>query len=134
MKLQLAPMLLIAALAIHGPVEAQDAAVGERTARHQCATCHSFNEGGANRVGPALWAITQRAPGTAPGYRYSPAFLAAARKGFNWNDDNLSEYLSNPSAFVQYMTGDGNARSAKSMRLRAEQQRRDVIAYLRLLR
>src|SRR3546814_5392999 len=36
---------------------AADPAAGEQLASRQCATCHTFNEGGAARVGPNLYDI-----------------------------------------------------------------------------
>jgi cytochrome c len=134
MRRRLAPMLLFAAVITYSPLQAQDAAAGERIARARCATCHTMQDGGPNRVGPNLWRTMQRAPGTAQGFRYQPTFVAAVRTGFRWNEDNLSAYLLDPSGFLRYVTGDPTIRSSKTIRVPREQERQDLIAYLRLLR
>ncbi|MBX9926961.1 MAG: c-type cytochrome, partial [Hyphomicrobiaceae bacterium] len=38
-----------------------------------CAACHSVEKGGANKVGPALWGIVNRAKGAVDGFNYSAA-------------------------------------------------------------
>jgi cytochrome c2 len=62
----------------------------------QCKVCHSL-EAGKNMVGPSLHGLIGRRAGTVPGYAYSPAMKNA---NVTWNDDTLSQYLSNPKAFI----------------------------------
>ena len=45
-----------------------DAAAGEGVAKKQCASCHSFNDGGKNGVGPNIHAILGRAHGATAGF------------------------------------------------------------------
>lgn len=59
----------------------------------RCLACHTFEKGGANKIGPNLFAIVGREAGTAPGYTYSAAMGSA---GFKWTKENLAEYLTNP--------------------------------------
>src|SRR5215469_18783545 len=33
-----------------------------------CATCHTFDKGGANKIGPNLWDVTQEEIAAVPGY------------------------------------------------------------------
>jgi len=62
----------------------------------QCKVCHSL-EAGKNMVGPSLHGLIGRRAGTVPGYAYSPAMKNA---NVTWNEDALSQYLSNPKAFI----------------------------------
>src|SRR5947199_4877135 len=49
-----------------GPLLAKaDAKKGEQVAK-VCAACHTFNKGGANKIGPNLWGMTEEAMAEAP--------------------------------------------------------------------
>ena len=89
---------------------------GQATAK-QCAACHTFEKGGANRVGPNLWGIVGRPKAAVAGFNYSAAMKA---KGGNWSFDDLNKFLASPRGFVQgtNMSFAGLAR---------EQQRADLI-------
>ena len=43
---------------------------GEKAAK-KCAACHSFDKGGANKVGPNLWGVVNRPIGSHEGFSYS---------------------------------------------------------------
>jgi len=62
----------------------------------QCKICHSL-EAGKNILGPSLHGLIGRRAGSVPGYAYSPAMKNA---NVTWNDNTLSQYLSNPKAFI----------------------------------
>lgn len=63
----------------------------------QCQVCHTVNKGGRNGVGPNLNGIFTRAPASAPGFNYSPAFRKALLK---WDDKTLAEFLAAPQKKV----------------------------------
>jgi cytochrome c len=124
------PKKLRAALALAlgtshaGIAAAQDAEAGERVFR-QCQACHQIGEGAQNRVGPQLNGVIGTTAGThAPDFNYSDAMKEAGAAGLVWDDQTLNEYLANPREKVPgtKMTFAG---------LRDEQQRLDVIAYLK---
>ena len=93
---------------------------GQATAK-QCAACHTFEKGGANRVGPNLWGIVGRPKASVAGFNYSAAMKA---KGGNWSFDDLNKFLASPRGFIQgtNMSFAGLARDS---------QRADLIGYLR---
>ncbi len=69
---------------------------GEKQAK-KCKACHSFDKGGKNKVGPALYDILNRKVASSPGFAYS-----AAMKGMDgaWDYDKLAAFLANPKREV----------------------------------
>ena len=63
----------------------------------RCVACHTFTEGGANRVGPNLWGVVGRPKGSAEGFNYSPAMASA---GGAWTLEDLDGFLADPGAFI----------------------------------
>lgn len=95
---------------------------GEAAAK-QCASCHTFEKGGPNRVGPNLYGIVNRPKGSVPGFNYSAAMKS---KGGNWTYEELDQFLAAPKAYVPgtSMSYAGLSRGG---------QRADLINYLHTL-
>ena len=87
---------LTAILLLAPPIAAQGPATGA-TAFAQCKACHTLDKGGRNGLGPNLNGMFTRAPASAPGYSYSPAFKKA---GLRWDDKTLAEFLAAPQKKV----------------------------------
>ena len=64
----------------------------------KCAACHSIKEGGANKIGPALWGVLGRAAGSVPGYKYSKAMAA---HGKNWSFEEMNGFLIKPKDWIK---------------------------------
>ena len=64
----------------------------------KCAACHSIKEGGANKIGPALWSILGRTAGSVPGYKYSKAMAA---HGKNWSFEEMNGFLIKPKEWIK---------------------------------
>ena len=100
-----------------------DVAKGEK-ATAACKACHTFDKGGANKVGPHLFDVYGRNEGSVAGFGYS-----AAMKGRNdktWDADALDHFLKSPKAYVPgtIMAFAGIAKP---------ETRADVVAYLNSL-
>lgn len=75
-----------------------DPKVGEGLTK-TCKACHDFSQGGANKVGPALWGISGKKIGVHEGYKYSADL--AAKSAEVWNEKNLNAFLEKPKAFAK---------------------------------
>ncbi len=111
------------------PVQAQDAAAGEKIFR-KCTACHQVGEGAKNKAGPVLTDVIGRTAGTFEGYSYGKSMRAAGAAGLVWNSENIFNYLFNPKDFLRAFLDDPKAKAKMKFRLKDEQDRRDVIAYL----
>jgi cytochrome c len=120
-----APAAAPAAEPIAVRMASADAARGQNTFR-QCTACHTPDKGGANRVGPNLWGVLDRAKGAVDGFGYSNALKAVAAKGEKWGYAELDKFLENPRGYMPgtSMSYNGIANPAT---------RADMIAYLRSL-
>jgi cytochrome c len=126
---------LVAAITLtSGAAMAADAAAGEKLAKQRCVACHTFEQGGANKVGPNLFNVIERGPNKAEGFKYSEGYNAAAAAGFTWTDETLDEYLADPTAFLRHHAKDDKARSKMTFKLAKPEERADVIAYLHTLK
>lgn len=119
-----------------GVAVAQDAAKGEQIFK-QCMTCHRIGPDAKNMVGPVLTGVIGRQSGTYPGFNYSDLNKHAGEAGLVWTEDLIFEYLPDPNAFLKkFLTDKGKADEATgstkmTFKLANEQQRKDVIAYLK---
>lgn len=113
-----------------------DPAKGEQVFK-RCATCHAVGENARNKVGPIQNDLIGRVAGTVDGYKYSNLNAAAGEAGLVWTEEKLFDYLDNPTEFLKnYLKEAGAEDKAKGtskmvFRLTGEQDRRDVIAYLK---
>ena len=64
----------------------------------KCAACHSIAEGGANKIGPALWGVVGRKAGSISDYKYSKA-MAAYEK--SWSFEEMNGFLIKPKDWIQ---------------------------------
>jgi len=114
-----------AALEPIGPLLAKaDPKRGEQLAK-VCQTCHTFNKGGPNKIGPNLWDVTEEQIASVPGYQFSAAL--EKDKSEKWDQEKLNQWLYNPQSFAKgtKMTFAG---------FRKAQDRADVIVYLDTLK
>ncbi len=95
---------------------------GETSAK-KCAACHTFDKGGANRVGPNLWGVVGRPRASEAGFNYSAAMKG---KPGTWTFDELNKFLAGPQKYVP-----GTAMSFAG--LPRDSERADVIDYLHTL-
>jgi cytochrome c len=124
----------VAAAAAEGAMEASggsisallasaDAEAGSKVAR-KCSACHSFEEGGPNKVGPNLYDLVGREIASHEGYSYSDALSSKA--GSQWDYESLAAFLTDPKAWAP-----GTKMSFAGVK--KPEELADLIAYLRSL-
>jgi cytochrome c len=91
-----------------------------------CKACHIFDAAGTNLIGPGLWGVEGRKPGSHPGFSYSAGMEAFAAKQPVWDYEHIYEFLKAPGAYI-----DGTKMTYAG--LKNPQDRINVIAYLHTL-
>jgi len=69
---------------------------GAKLFKAKCAQCHSFEKGGSNKTGPALWDIMGRSAGIED-YGFSSAIKDS---GIVWSGEHMWHFLVNPKKYV----------------------------------
>ena len=86
----------------------------------KCTACHTINQGGANGLGPNLWATMGKPHGHVPGFAYSDALKSVPGV---WDWQGMDKWLTSPRAYApgtkMTFAGLGNP-----------QDRANLIAYL----
>ncbi|MEM9170055.1 MAG: c-type cytochrome [Pseudomonadota bacterium] len=94
------------------------ASAGERAAG-LCKSCHSFDKGGANGAGPALWGVVGRDIASVDGFGYTAALTGADGA---WTYDRLDAYLKNSQAYI--------SGTAMLQKINKDEKRANILAYL----
>ena len=98
-RLAAAALLFVAGTGLAG---AQDALVadGEKIYK-KCKACHAVGADAKNKVGPQQNDLIGRVAGTADGYKYSKAMIAAGEAGLVWTEESLAVWLKAPKKYVK---------------------------------
>ena len=127
---------IAAAIALVAGAAAADshAAEGEKLFAKRCKSCHTIADGDnvilrGGRAGPNLWAVIGRTAGTSE-FKYSKSLVAAGEAGLVWDEEQVIAFLANPKKYLQTTLDDKKAKSKMVFKLKKEDQRAAVAAYL----
>ncbi|MDA8585524.1 cytochrome C [Rhodobacteraceae bacterium] len=125
---------------LSAPVLADGHATGDAVAGeavfNQCKACHSIVDADDNVIlrggknGPNLYGVYTRVAGTVDGFRYGDSLVEAGEAGLAWKEADFVAYVEDPRKFLRTYNDDSRARSNMSFKLRAEEDRLNVWAYL----
>ncbi|MEC7289617.1 MAG: c-type cytochrome, partial [Pseudomonadota bacterium] len=97
-----------------------DLAVGERSFKAKCASCHTIEDGGSDGTGPNLYATLGAAKQSHAGFNYSGAL---SNTEGDWSWENMDAWLENPGAYAR-------GTSMAFAGLKRDDERASVLAYL----
>ena len=63
----------------------------------KCTACHNIAQGGANGIGPNLWAALGKPHGHVAGFSYSDALKSIPG---NWDFESMNKWLANPKKYA----------------------------------
>jgi cytochrome c len=130
----LAALACLAALATPALADGDgDAAKGEADFK-KCRACHAIvgadgteiQKGG--KVGPNLFGVVGRTVGSLEDFKYGESIVAVGAAGTVWDQENLEDYLKDPTAWLKEVTGDSGAKSKMTFKLAKGGE--DMAAYL----
>jgi cytochrome c len=101
-------------------IENADIGAGAKVFK-KCASCHTVDQGGANKVGPNLYGIVGKTKAVTSDFSYS---LALKSKSGTWTIDDLNQWLTKPKDFAP-----GTKMAFAG--LKKDKDRANVIAYLK---
>ena len=110
-------------------------AEGEKLVAKRCKACHMIADGDnvvlkGGKVGPNLWGVIGRPAGSIEGFKYGKSLSQAGEKGLVWDEEQLAAYLADPKKYLRVYLDNKKAKSKMSFKLKKEDQRAAVAAYL----
>jgi cytochrome c len=102
-----------------------DIEAGKKVAA-KCVSCHSFEAGGANGTGPALFGVVGAKPGNHAGFAYSDAMVEYGNANATWDYERLGHFLASPKKEV-------SGTKMTFVGLKKPEDRIAIIAYLHSL-
>lgn len=128
--------LFAAATMMAAPVLADDlVAEGEALTAKRCKSCHMIADGDnvilkGGKTGPNLFGVIGRPAGAVEGFKYGKDLIAAGEGGLTWNEETLAAFIGDPRGYLKEVLDDSKAKSKMSFKLKKEDQRAAVAAYL----
>jgi len=89
-----------------------------------------IGEGAKNKVGPPLTGLIGRKAGSYEGFKFGKSIVAAGEAGLVWTEEELFAYLKHPRNYLREKLDDKKAKSKMAYKMKKEDQRLDVIAYI----
>lgn len=95
---------------------------------NKCKVCHTFEEGGKNKIGPNLFGIIGKQAGTVEEFTRYSVFLTNA--DFIWDVENMNLWLIDSVAFAKTVNG---KKTKMRVKIKKKEQINIIIKYLETL-
>ncbi len=110
-------------------------AEGEKLTAKRCKSCHMIADGDnvilkGGKVGPNLWGIIGRTAGSQEDFKYGKSLTQAGENGLVWDEEQLAGYIGDPKDYLRTYLDDSKAKSKMTFKLKKEDDRAAVAAYL----
>ena len=128
----IAAAALVLGMSAASAMDPGDPIKGEKVFK-KCQNCHQIGDEASNTTGPVLNDIFGRIAGTYEGYKYGKDLVAAGAAGLVWTEEEMFEYLKDPRKYLRAKLDNSKAKSKMSFKLKKENDRANVIAYLKTL-
>ncbi len=100
-----------------------------QTVFKKCSSCHSVEEGKNRPTGPNLLGVFGRQAGIVE-FRFSESLVEAGAAGLVWTPELMNAYITDPKQFLKDTLGVSKVRNKMKYKMRKEEDRADVIAFL----
>lgn len=122
------------AMLAHSAAAEGDIAEGEKLTAKRCKACHMIADGDnvilkGGKVGPNLYGVMGRVAGSED-FKYGKSLVAAGENGLVWDEEQMIAYLADPKKYLRTYLDDKKAKSKMAFKLKKEDQRADIAAYL----
>jgi len=122
-------MLALGAMAMMmGGLAVNEAVAGPES---KCTGCHTFSQGGKNKMGPNLFGIMGSKAGSVEGVKYSKSLQDA---GWVWDDEKMAAWVCKSKDAIKTLTGDEHAKTRMGNQKKCGDDAAAVVAFLNTLK